>query len=156
MTIQEDYGKAYEAGRNKTARFLIARGFSRDLAEEVTQAAWVCGWEKRNQLKDPQKQLVWINTIALNIARSDLRRCSKVTAIVDPTVDPLATMPGAVDVRRKLQQCSDRDQALMIRYYWQNWSIDELARHERCTHTAMRLRLFRARQRLGQLLERRW
>lgn len=73
MTTDE-YGSAYKNGYVLTARLLVGRGLSWDGARETAQAAWVRGWEKRSQLRDVNMVVTWINTIALNIYRSDLRR----------------------------------------------------------------------------------
>ena len=73
MTIEE-YGSAYKNGYARTTRLLVTRGLSWDDAQETAQAAWVKGWEKRGQLRDSTTVLKWINTIALNMYRSSLRR----------------------------------------------------------------------------------
>jgi DNA-directed RNA polymerase specialized sigma24 family protein len=57
-----------------TVRFLESRGSARDSAEEIAQAAWVRGWERIEQLRDVAMVFTWVNTIALNIFRSDCRR----------------------------------------------------------------------------------
>jgi DNA-directed RNA polymerase specialized sigma24 family protein len=71
---RDEFGSAYEKGYNLTVRFLVSRGLSYDSAQETAQAAWVRGWEKLGQLRDSRLVLTWMNTIALNIHRSCLRR----------------------------------------------------------------------------------
>src|ERR1700730_1978979 len=70
----EEYGCAYQIGLDRTVRLLIARGISWDCAQETAQAAWARGWEKRDQLRDSKMVMTWVNTIALNMYRSSLRR----------------------------------------------------------------------------------
>jgi DNA-directed RNA polymerase specialized sigma24 family protein len=48
-------------------------GFCND-AEEVAQAAWAKGWERLSQLRNESFVVIWVNTIALNVYRSGLRR----------------------------------------------------------------------------------
>ena len=50
---KEEYGKAYQRGFNLTVRFLVSRGLSYDAALDTAQAAWAKGWERREQLRDP-------------------------------------------------------------------------------------------------------
>ena len=51
---REEYGAAYKKGYNLTVRFLVSRGLSYDSAQETAQAAWVKGWERLGQLRDPK------------------------------------------------------------------------------------------------------
>jgi DNA-directed RNA polymerase specialized sigma24 family protein len=71
---REQYGQAYQKGFNLTVRFLVSRGLAYDSAQETAQAAWVKGWERLAQLRDPSMVLTWMNSIALNIHRSYIRR----------------------------------------------------------------------------------
>jgi DNA-directed RNA polymerase specialized sigma24 family protein len=70
----EEYGNAYKKGYNLTVRFLVSRGLTYDGAQETAQAAWVKGWERLAQLRDANMVLTWMNSIALNIHRSCVRR----------------------------------------------------------------------------------
>lgn len=67
------FGQAYQAGFERTIRFLISRGAGRDGAQEAAQAAWVRGWERLHQLRNDDMLLTWVNTIALNIYRRVLQ-----------------------------------------------------------------------------------
>src|SRR5689334_23819904 len=71
---REEYGSAYKRGYNLTVRFLVSRGLTYDAAQETAQAAWVKGWERLGQLRDSNMVLTWMNSIALNIHRSCMRR----------------------------------------------------------------------------------
>ena len=71
---RDEYGSAYKRGYNLTVRFLVSRGLSYDAAQETAQAAWVKGWERLGQLRDSNMVLTWMNSIALNIHRSCMRR----------------------------------------------------------------------------------
>ncbi len=70
----EEYGNAYKKGYHLTVRFLVSRGLTYDGAQETAQAAWVSGWERLGQLRDSSMVLTWMNSIALNIHRSCMRR----------------------------------------------------------------------------------
>jgi DNA-directed RNA polymerase specialized sigma24 family protein len=71
---RERYGEAYQKGFDLTVRFLLSRGAWRDNASEVAQAAWARGWEHLIQLRNERLVLTWVNTIALNLYRSVLRK----------------------------------------------------------------------------------
>src|SRR5262249_60184024 len=69
-----EYGEAYEAGFDRTVRFLISKGARGDGAQEAAQAAWVRGWERLEQLRNHSRLSTWINSIAPNFYRSFLSR----------------------------------------------------------------------------------
>ncbi len=146
MTDQQ-YADAYASGCTRTARFLISRGSSPELAEETAQAAWARGWEYRAKLREPDKVMNWVNTIAFNLYRSGFRR--KVTGddAADIAVSP-QTGPGAIDVQRALEKCSLAERELLRRHYSAGYTSAELAQQLNCSAVTVRVRLLRLRRRL--------
>ena len=70
---REEYGVVYQTGCERTIRFLLSRGVSPGIAPDVAQSAWLRGWERLAQLRDPTMIVTWINSIALNKYRSFIR-----------------------------------------------------------------------------------
>ena len=68
-----EYAEAFKAGYPATRRFLLSRGAALEEAEEIAQAAWVRGWEFRDQLRDPGLVGFWVNSIARNLFRAKFR-----------------------------------------------------------------------------------
>jgi DNA-directed RNA polymerase specialized sigma24 family protein len=139
------YGQAYQAGFERTVRFLISRGAATDGAQEAAQAAWVRGWERLNQLRDDDVLLTWVNTIALNIYR-------RVRHTEDRFNQPLPTLYSrlridlaAIDVARILRFCRPRERRL-LELQMQGVTAKEIARRNGVTETAIRIRLMRARR----------
>jgi len=147
----EEYGSAYKNGFVRTTRLLVTRGLSWDDAQETAQAAWVRGWEKRTQLRDRTTLMKWINTIALNIYRSSLRRepfSQDVPEIAAPPERHLA----AIDAHLILQTCKKKDRIVLESYYLEDCGPEEIARAQGSTVTAIRLRLLRARRGIAKTL----
>src|ERR1700694_2148945 len=151
---REEYGTAYKKGYNLTVRFLVSRGLSYDAAQETAQAAWVKGWERLGQLRDSNMVLTWMNSIALNIHRSCMRR--------EPflqTLPVLATPPkvnlAAIDVRRILKCCKANDRMVLQRHYLEGYKVQEIAKSKGGRENAVRVRLRRARRSVGKRLARR-
>jgi len=142
---REEYGSAYKVGYNLTVRFLVSRGLTYDSARETAQAAWVKGWERLGQLRDPNMVLTWMNSIALNIHRSYMRR-----EPFSQTLPEIATPPkinlAAIDVRRILKTCKKNDRMVLQRHYLEGYKVQEIARAHGWTETAVRIRLLRARR----------
>lgn len=153
MTPQ-DYGNAFESGFPLTVRFLTARGLSYDSARELAQAAWTRGWKRLDQLRNPKMILAWMNSIALNIYRSDIRKEPPMLDLPELRTPPAVDI-AAIDVHRVLNSCNERERRVLERYYIDGYEAREIARQEGCSAAAVRIRLLRARRSLSKLFHRR-
>lgn len=128
-----------------TVRFLVSRGAGRDTAEEIAQAAWVKGWERIEQLRDTSMVLTWLNTIALNILRSNCRRQPFLQILFDVAGAPKTNLAG-IDLRRILKTVKLSDRVILQRFYVEGFKVREIAKQEGCTETALKIRLLRVRR----------
>lgn len=145
----EEYGQAYQKSFNMTVRFLVSRGLSFDTAQETAQAAWAKGWERLSQLRDSSMVLTWMNSIALNMHRSYLRRQPFIQTLPEISTPPRVNL-AAIDVSRILKCCKRNDRAVLTRHYLHGCKIQEIAQEHGCSETAVRIRLLRARRSAGQ------
>lgn len=150
---QIQYGRAYEDGRQRTVGFLLSRGLSQEQALETAQAAWVRGWERRRQIRDAEKTLTWVNSIALNMYRSRIRKDAQLQEFHELAVNPKLNL-AAIDVNRMLDKCGSKERNLLKRRYFDGCEIDEIASECRCSKTAVRVRLVRARRSLRRKFDR--
>ncbi len=148
---RKEFGTAYIHGCDRTVRFLRSRGLSEDEAHETAQAAWVRGWERRGQIRDQDKALTWVNSIALNLYRNQLRKDRKREEMHDFAIPPKVSLIS-IDLRRMLDRCRFSDRELLEKRYFLGYEMAELARDQGCSQTAVRVRLLRARRTLRQLL----
>ena len=148
---REEYGAAYKKGYNLTVRFLVSRGLSYDSAQETAQAAWVKGWERLGQLRDQNMVLTWMNSIALNIHRSCMRREPFLQTLPELPTPPKVNL-AAIDVRRILKTCKKNDRMVLQRHYLEGYKVQEIARAHGWTDTAVRIRLLRARRAVNKRL----
>jgi RNA polymerase sigma factor (sigma-70 family) len=146
---REEYGSAYQQGLNMTVRFLMSRGLTYDTASEIGQAAWVRGWERLEQLRDASTVLSWMNSIALNLHRANVRREPLLQRLPNLPVQPKINL-AAIDTRRILEVCKKNDRMVLQRYYLDEFKIQDIARQQGCTETAVRIRLVRARRAASQ------
>jgi len=150
---REEYGNAYIAGFDRTARFLVSRGVPPGHAEELSQAAWVRGWERLHQLRGESEVSTWVNTIALNLFRNELRR----ERFAQPLVKSQSNFRmdiASIDVGRILSQCRPGERAL-LEHQLDGATVKEVARVFGVTGTAIRLRLLRTRRAVRSRLEQR-
>jgi RNA polymerase sigma factor (sigma-70 family) len=142
---REEYGIAFKKGYSLTVRFLISRGLTYDSAQETAQAAWVKGWERLGQLRDPNMVLTWMNSIALNIHRSCVRREPFLQPLTEISTPPKVNL-AAIDVKRILKTCKKNDRLVLQRHYIEGYKVQEIASAHGWTETAVRIRLLRARR----------
>src|SRR6476661_7270272 len=122
-----EYSDAFQNGYSATRRFLISRGAALEEAEEIAQAAWVRGWEYREQLRDPGLVSFWVNSIARNLFRARFR--GPQTSQLDGVTPSYQMDLDAIELRRMLESCSRRDRALLERSL-AGYSAEEIARNE--------------------------
>ena len=146
---RNEYAEAFEAGFPATRRFLLSRGAGLEEAEEIAQAAWVRGWEFRDQLRDPGLVGFWVNSIARNLFRAKFR--SKAAVPIEGVDAPYMLNLEQIELHRLLERCSRRDRELLERSL-QGYSAEEIARDEGITPTGIRVRLLRIRQALREQL----
>ena len=151
---REGYGQAYQRGFDLTVRFLLSRGVQRDNAREVAQAAWARGWERLAQLRDESLVITWVNTIALNVYRSLIRRQPFDQALPDLIDRSYAINLAAIDLARILGFCRPADR-ILLEEQMNGATTTELARKYGVTETAIRIRLLRARREARSRVEQR-
>lgn len=140
------FERAYEQGHQKTIHFLMSCGFAEDQAQESAQMAWVTGWQRRYQIRDVAKTLSWVNTIALNFARSVVKGRRRMEALPESLHQEAPDVGALIDAHRILEWCSPRDRNLLRERYLEGADIGDLARDHCCTRLAIRVRLHRARR----------
>ena len=148
---REEYGSAYQQGLRLTVGCLMARGLTYDTASETAQAAWVTGWERLEQLREASTVLNWMNSIALNLHRAHVRRKPLLHRLPELPVQPKINL-AAIDVRRILEMCKNDHRTVLQRYYLDEVRIQEIARQQGCSETAIRIRLVRARRVARQVM----
>ena len=113
----EAFGKRFSSGGfRQTIDTLKRHGANPDLAEETAQAAWVRGWERRSQLRNPAGLVRWISEIAINLLRDEVRKTRRLTATFPAGLDcpvSAAVSLSAIDLRAALANCPAGQRALL-------------------------------------------
>ena len=138
------YGQAYQVGFERTVRFLISKGARGDGAQEAAQAAWARGWERLDQLRSDTSVFTWINTIALNFYRGLLGRETLILPLPELQSRDRIDV-AAIDINRALRRCRPCERTL-LQQHMEGATMEEIARENGVTETAIRIRLMRARR----------
>lgn len=138
------FGEAYDSGFMKTVRSVVRAGVPADIAEEIAQSAWVHGWERISQLRDELALLYWVRTIAINSYRRYYHVQKRYQGIFDMAAVELPNT-DSLDLDLLLEQCPE-DHQMMLRYFLEGLTTDEIAQRTGATSGAVRLRMMRARR----------
>jgi len=146
------YARAYQEGFPLTFRFLLSRGIARDTAEEISQAAWMRGWERLGQLRSEELISTWVNTIALNLYRRAIRQERRLEGLQEPLHAKSTMNWAAIELRRILRFCRLPDRQL-LEAQMIGQTAEEIAHEQGVSQTAIRIRLLRARRAARQAAE---
>jgi len=149
---REAYARAYQDGLPITFRFLLSRGVARDTAEEISQAAWMRGWERLGQLRSEELVSTWVNTIALNLYRRAIRQERRLQVLRDPMYAKSTMNWAAIELSRILRFCRLPDRQL-LEAQMGGQTAEEIAHDQGVSQTAIRIRLLRARRAARQAAE---
>lgn len=149
---REEFGDIYLAGRERTIRFLLSRGAAPGLAPDIAQSAWLRGWERLSQLRDPQMIVTWVNSIALNQYRRVIRSERLHQEFQQSAPGKTSLDLAAIDVARILQVCRPSDR-ILLEAQMKGVTAKEMAREQGLTETAIRIRFLRARRSARKALE---
>jgi DNA-directed RNA polymerase specialized sigma24 family protein len=146
---EEGFGQAYRKGFMGTVRMLRSRGASVDSAEDVAQAAWLQGWQKLDQLRNDGMIGSWVNAIAINYHYRRSRQESRFQPLTDfqenVGVDLTPPHIANLDTQKILKLCRPSDR-ILFQHQLRGLNTEEIARKQRVSATAIRIRLLRARR----------
>ena len=128
---------------------------SRPAAEDAVQEALLRAWQRSESGQEIESLNAWVTTVALNQARSGLRRIVAERRARTKMHTPLAGQPPTgerIDVERALSTLPRRQrEAVVLRYYLQ-LDTREVAAALRVNEGTVKSTLFRARAALADKL----
>ncbi len=146
------FGDVYKAGMPRTIRFLLSMGFKQDLVIDLAQGAWIRAWERLSQLRNESNIVSWVNRIALNEGRRDLRYARRHVAFESSHHQTTTLNVAAIDLAKVLELCEPADREI-LEAQLHGTSGFEFAEKKGISETAMRLRNLRARRAARRLCE---
>jgi len=137
-------------------------GGQRELAEDVTQEAWLRAAREWRRHGLPDKPLAWLTTVARNLIVDQFRRAEDVPLDSIVAVDVLAAVEQddvsdsaevAAMVSRALLRIPKTEAQLLEAFHFERLKVAELATSYGVSERAIEGRLRRARERLRHELE---
>ena len=130
---------------------------SRAAAEDAVQEALVRCWERLDRGETIDSLPAWITRVALNLARSGVRRRlaeQRARRRLDPEDDTVATDPNTdhADVERALRALTPREREVTVLHYFEGLNIAATADVLSITGGSVKTLLHRARTKLAVAL----
>lgn len=133
--------------------FHLTIKFGRSVAEDAAQQFFeslLVSYQKFEYIKYPTS---WVYTCSENIAK---RIIEKDTRAKVPDVDDNAItfyqQELYADLYDEIKKLSQLDQDIIFGYYWEGYSLVEIALTHNCKAVTVRVRLFRATKKLNKFL----
>jgi RNA polymerase sigma-70 factor, ECF subfamily len=191
MALEKDYAKLDDealvkaAQRGATQAFeelvarhrdkIYARAFSmmrnEDQALDLSQEAWVKGWQRLKQFQGESSFVTWMTRIVINLCLDQLRKLKRQRAesiemleeelggverhmpivMVNPT-EGLERSEVRQRIDRALGQLSEAHRTVLILHEFEDLEYKEIAKRMKCSIGTVMSRLFYARRRMAALL----
>ena len=151
---KEEFSKAYSTYFSRTQRFLLYLGLRTPRAEELAQAAWSKAWERRAQLRQDESVGAWVQVIALNLWRSELRSAPCYIGLDEHEESARCTIEQHMDAAKALDALSAEDRRLMLLHVVGGLTSREIACQSNLSAVSVRVRLHRAAAKLRKRFSR--
>ena len=154
---------------------IYARAFSmlrnEDEAVDLSQEAWVKGWQRMNQFQGDDSFATWMTRIVINLCLDQLRKNKRIKA---DSIDEMNEETGGVELqmpiinpnptegleRRELRQRIDKalgqlsyeHRTVLILHEFEELEYKEIAKRMECSIGTVMSRLFYARRKMANLM----
>ncbi len=135
--------------------FRVAYQYTRNRseAEDVTQDVFVA-MLKKMPFKSEEHLKAWLIRVAINKSINYLKSSRKKVLSLDENID-VEAKHSETDEIEELQELPEFDRSVIYLYYYEGYSIKEIAKITGKSANSINIRLFRAREKLKTLLEER-
>ena len=127
-------------------------------SEDLAQETFLIAWQKISSLENPERLAAWLCGIAKNVLRSAARKKTEEPTEEVASIPSVQATPVEVAITNEqetllwqsLERIPEKYRDVMILYYRQDKSVDEVARALDLSAVAVRKRLERARAMLRE------
>jgi RNA polymerase sigma factor (sigma-70 family) len=151
---EEWFTAVYAAHYPDIVRYGLRRLGDVDPSTELAQEVFVIAWRRRADV--PDRSLPWLYGVARRLLANHWR-ATRTRPVVRDAADPdqlgtdgdeMDSAAGIADITAALSRLSAEDQEILRLVCWEQLTIDDAVVALRCSRTAAKVRLHRARRRL--------
>lgn len=127
-------------------------------AEDVVQNTFIKLWKRQEQFEDEDHVRRWLIRVAVNECNSLWRTpWKKHTAYLEElTQEPVFSTPEKSSLYYAVRELPVKYRQIVHLYYFEDYSVKEIAQIMKLSETAVQTRLLRARQKLKEILKEAW
>ncbi|MEV0567553.1 sigma-70 family RNA polymerase sigma factor [Dactylosporangium sp. NPDC050588] len=152
------FEELFEAHYAELTRFATRR-VGADAAGDIVAGTFLIAWRRLGELP-PDHARAWLYSTARQVIANELRGRTRLQRLTDKAAaggdvhapDHSAQVDEQMRVRAVLAELSPADQEVLRLIEWEGLDVAEAALVLRCTRTALKVRLHRARRRFAQRL----
>lgn len=123
-------------------------------ADDAAQETVLRAWRHQAKCAAADRPEAWLRTIARREALRTLAAAEPPAVRLPDEPDHAEAAEARVDVVRALRRLSARERYVVVRHYWHDLSCEEIASELACPLGTIKVRLHRARHKLGEALTR--
>lgn len=150
---RERFERLFDQHYRAVSAYALRRAVPGD-ADDVVAETFLVVWRRLEDV--PAEARPWLLGVARRVLANQRRaagRRAALTARIGDAAPEAAEPPAARPTLRALALLSEGDREVLLLRAWEGLSTDEAARALRCSRTAAKVRLHRARRRLRTALE---
>lgn len=141
--------------RHQQRVFRLAGRFFRrpEDVEDAAQETFLKAWSKLDSYRARAPFEHWLTRVCLNTCYMKLRRTRPEEELPREVPIEADSMDARIDVERLLSRLPANDRFLLLLLHGEGWSTAEIAEHTGWSRSNVKVRAFRARRKLRQLVE---
>ncbi len=139
--------------------FSIARGvlFDHDEAADAVQEVFTLVYRNLRRFDQRSRFSTWLFRVAVNRSIQEARKHryrSRQSELVEAASEPAAQVESPdIGIAESLAKLKPADRAILVLFYWEELSLNEIAESLGCNMNAAKTRLYRARERFRAAYE---
>ena len=149
---EKDFQEFYRTHGTRVRRTLQGMVGNYSVAEELTQEAFLKGWEKLSTFGFKSKLSTWIYQIAIHTALDWLRSHKVRWSVEMDAVNESDLTPEKRAVGQALMELDENTRALLVLHYYEGLSLKEIGQIFKIPEGTVKSRLYQAKALLKPLL----
>ena len=127
-------------------------------AEDVVQNTFIKLWERQEPFEDGDHTRKWLIRVAVNECHSLWRTpwMKRTDYLEEMTAEPAGSMPERSELYYAVLELPVKYRQVVYLYYYEDYSVKEIAELVKLSEATVQIRLFRARQKLKETLKGAW
>jgi RNA polymerase sigma-70 factor (ECF subfamily) len=149
----DEFSEKYQMYGKMLYRLAIVLLGNKEDAEEAMQEAFIKLLNKSPVFEDIEQEKRWLVRITTNICKDMFRSVWRKRVVKMDDIDFLYDKPDDVDLLESILRLPQKYKIVILLYYFENYSVKEIARIIRANESAVKMRLHRGRNLLKIELE---